>query len=194
MKISIKETIIVEGKYDKIKLSNIFDADILVTNGFSFFNDEDKKDLIIRLSKSGGIIIVTDSDSAGFMIRNHIKSFCDSENIINVYIPELYGKEKRKTAPSKEGLLGVEGVPDSVITEAFRKAGVIGEKAPRKRLITKLDLYNLGLVGNENSSVLRESLLKNLSLPKKLSTAGMLEMLNKFFTLEELEDEVKSLK
>ena len=194
MKIKLTQAIICEGKYDKIKLSNIFEATILTTEGFGIFKDDEKRDLVKRLSKTVGIIIVTDSDSAGFVIRNHIKSFCDNEKITNVYIPELKGREKRKTEESKEGLLGVEGISDDIIISAFERAGVLGERKESKKSITKTDLYNLSLVGSENSSFLRERLYESLNLPKKLSPNAFLEVANSLFSLEEIKTELEKLK
>lgn len=194
MKIKLTQAIICEGKYDKIKLSNIFDATILTTEGFGIFKDDEKRDLVKRLSETVGIIIVTDSDSAGFVIRNHIKSFCDNEKITNVYIPELKGREKRKTEESKEGLLGVEGISDDIIISAFERAGVLGERKESNKSITKTDLYNLSLVGSENSSFLRERLYESLNLPKKLSPNAFLEVANSLFSLEEIKTELEKLK
>lgn len=194
MKIKLTQAIICEGKYDKIKLSNIFDATILTTEGFGIFKDDEKRDLVKRLSETVGIIIVTDSDSAGFVIRNHIKSFCDNEKITNVYIPELKGREKRKTEESKEGLLGVEGISDGIIISAFERAGVLGERKESNKSITKTDLYNLSLVGSENSSFLRERLYESLNLPKKLSPNAFLEVANSLFSLEEIKTELEKLK
>lgn len=194
MKIKLTQAIICEGKYDKIKLSNIFDATILTTEGFGIFKDDEKRDLVKRLSETVGIIIVTDSDSAGFVIRNHIKSFCDNEKITNVYIPELKGREKRKTEESKEGLLGVEGISDDIIISAFERAGVLGERKESNKSITKTDLYNLSLVGSENSSLLRERLYESLNLPKKLSPNAFLEVANSLFSLEEIKTELEKLK
>ena len=194
MKIKLTQAIICEGKYDKNKLSNIFDATILTTEGFGIFKDDEKRDLVKRLSETVGIIIVTDSDSAGFVIRNHIKSFCDNEKITNVYIPELKGREKRKTEESKEGLLGVEGISDDIIISAFERAGVLGERKESNKSITKTDLYNLSLVGSENSSFLRERLYESLNLPKKLSPNAFLEVANSLFSLEEIKTELEKLK
>lgn len=194
MKIKLTQAIICEGKYDKIKLSNIFDATILTTEGFGIFKDDEKRDLVKRLSETVGIIIVTDSDSAGFVIRNHIKSFCDNEKITNVYIPELKGREKRKTEESKEGLLGVEGTSDDIIISAFERAGVLSERKESNKSITKTDLYNLSLVGSENSSFLRERLYESLNLPKKLSPNAFLEVANSLFSLEEIKTELEKLK
>ena len=140
--IKLSQPVIVEGKYDVIKLSNILDALIIKTDGFGIFKDSEKQRLIRRLANEKGIIVLTDSDSAGFVIRNFISSCVPKEKIINVYIPDIFGKEKRKAERSKEGKLGVEGVPESVILEALRKAGVTASVTDEKRrLITNVDLY-----------------------------------------------------
>ncbi|MBR5451938.1 MAG: DUF4093 domain-containing protein [Clostridia bacterium] len=191
MKIKLERAVIVEGKYDKIRLENIFDAPIITTDGFGIFKNKDKKDYIKRLAEKGGIIILTDSDSAGIMIRNRLKSFLPNDKIINLYLPEIIGKEKRKTAPSKEGLLGVEGIDDEIIISAFERAGIVGNKCENCDKITKLDLYNLGITGGENSSNYRKELLKKLSLPTGLSTAAMLEAVNFLYTKEEFQKLVK---
>ena len=151
--IKLDRPVIVEGKYDVIKLSNIIDGLIIKTDGFGIFKDSEKQKLIRRLANEKGIIVLTDSDSAGFVIRNFISSCVPKDKIINVYIPDLFGKEKRKTERSKEGKLGVEGVPEPVILDAFQKAGVTASPTEEKRrLITNVDLYEYGLSGRENSS------------------------------------------
>lgn len=165
-KLKISRAIIVEGKYDKIKLSSIVDGVIIVTNGFRIYKDPDKAALIRYYAQHGGIAILTDSDTAGFRIRGHIKGIVPKGDIVNVYVPEIFGKEKRKTEPSKEGLLGVEGVPADIIREAFEKAGIIGEKVADRELMTKLDFYELGLSGRPDSSRLRQLVCEKLSLPK----------------------------
>ncbi len=192
--IHIDKAIIVEGKYDKIKLSSIFDAPIIVTDGFGIYNNKELTDLIRLYADNGGIIILTDSDSAGFRIRNHIKGLVCNDKITNVYIPEIIGKEKRKNKPSMEGTLGVEGVDKDVIIEAFKKAGAFfdNEKSTEKNKsdcrITKLDLYNLGLTGMKDSKSKRQKLLKAMNLPGHISTSSMLELLNKMMTRIEFMD------
>ena len=185
MKVKLDSPIIVEGKYDKIRLENIFDTPIITTEGFGIFKNKDKKDYIKRLAQKGGIIILTDSDHAGIMIRNHLKSFLPNDKIINVYMPEIIGKEKRKNAPSKQGLLGVEGIDDEVIISAFERVGAIGNCLENSDKITKLDLYNLGITGGENSASLRKELLKKLALPTGLSVNAMLDAVNFLYTKEE---------
>ena len=192
--IKLSQPVIVEGKYDVIKLSNILDALIIKTDGFGIFKDSEKQRLIRRLANEKGIIVLTDSDSAGFVIRNFISSCVPREKIINVYIPDIFGKEKRKTERSKEGKLGVEGVPESVILEALRKAGITASVTDEKRrLITNVDLYEYGLSGRENSSRKRKKLLAALSLPERMSTSSLVKILNSFVTYEEFIEKVKEI-
>ncbi len=186
--IKLEQAVIVEGKYDKIKLSSIIDAVIITTNGFSIFKDQEKLELIRYYAEKNGIIIMTDSDSAGFIIRNHIKGAVKKGKIINVYIPDIMGKEKRKLKPSAEGKLGVEGVEKNIILEALKKAGVTASSAPQRKKITKTDLYILGLSGEKNSSEMRKKLLEYLKLPSLLSPNSMLEILNSMYSPEELEE------
>ena len=192
--IKLSQPVIVEGKYDVIKLSNILDALIIKTDGFGIFKDSEKQRLIRRLANEKGIIVLTDSDSAGFVIRNFISSCVPRDKIINVYIPDIFGKEKRKTERSKEGKLGVEGVPESVILEALRKSGVTASVTDEKRrLITNVDLYEYGLSGRENSSRKRKKLLAALSLPERMSTSSLVKILNSFVTYEEFIEKVKEI-
>lgn len=178
--IKLSQAIVVEGKYDKIKLSSFIDAVIIVTNGFGIFKDKEKLELIKFYAKSTGIIIMTDSDRAGFIIRNHIKGTVKNGKIKNVYIPDIIGKEKRKIKPSAEGKLGVEGMNREIILNALEKAGIIADETQKdtEALITKTDLFELGLSGGKNSSMLRRQLLEYLKLPSLLSANSMLEVLN----------------
>ena len=193
--IKLEKAIIVEGKYDKIRLENIVDAPIIVTNGFSVFKDKDKLELIKRLAQKSGIIILTDSDSAGLMIRSYLKGCIPPELITHIYIPEILGKEKRKVKPSSDGLLGVEGIDDSLLLEAFSRASVLCEKADEKgRQVTHTDLFELGLSGSDNSKALRQSLLKKLSLPSKMSTNSMLTAINALYDYDEFVSLAKSTK
>ncbi len=183
--IKIKQAVIVEGKYDKIRLSNIVDAVIIPTHGFSIYKDKETAELIRTLAKTTGIIILTDSDSAGFQIRSRIRNIVRGGEVINVYIPDIAGKERRKREPSKEGLLGVEGIDDKLLIEAFRKAGVIAEERPSVTdPITKADLLDLGLVGGEGSAARRAELQERLGLPARLSANMLLEILNVMYTRE----------
>ena len=186
--IKLKEAVIVEGRYDKIKLKNLIDAPIIETNGFRIFNDRERRDMIRQIADKRGILIMTDSDGAGLVIRNFLNGAVDKSKIKHCYIPQLEGKEKRKEQKSKEGFLGVEGVPDDVIIEAIRKSGatVIGEEAAQTNEITKADLFTLGLTGTANSAQKRKKLLKTLNMPDYLSTNAMLTALNCLYSLEEL--------
>lgn len=184
-KIKLSEAVIVEGKYDKIKLSNILDAFIIETNGFAVFKDKTKLSFIKKLAKERGIIILTDSDHAGFMIRNYISSGVPKEQIKNVYIPDVFGKEKRKNAPSKEGKLGVEGMTKEVIVEALSKAGITSSKSMFSDPVTTVDFYDLGLTGGAGSKAKRKALCKVLDLPEFLSTSSLISCINNFMTKEE---------
>lgn len=184
-KIKLTEAVIVEGKYDKIKLSNILDAFIIETNGFAVFKDKTKLSFIKKLAKERGIIILTDSDHAGFMIRNYISSGVPKEQIKNVYIPDIFGKEKRKNAPSKEGKLGVEGMTKEVIVEALSKAGITSSKSVCSDPVTTVDFYDLGLTGGAGSKAKRKALCKALDLPEFLSTSSLISCINNFMTKEE---------
>lgn len=192
--IKLDRPVIVEGKYDVIKLSNIIDTLIIKTDGFGIFKDKEKQKLLLRLAGEKGIIVLTDSDGAGFVIRNFISSIIPPDKITHVYIPDIFGKEKRKTALSAEGKLGVEGVEEKVLLDAFEKAGVIASLSDEKRrLITTLDLFEHGLSGRENSAQKRRLLLKKLALPERLSTSSLIKILNTFVTYEEFEKTVKEL-
>lgn len=174
----VKETIIVEGEHDKRKLLSFLDADVLVTGGFCIFKNEEMKDLIKKLSEKKGVIVLTDSDRAGFIIRNHIKNI--SQNIKHAYIPEIKGKERRKKEPGKEGLLGVEGIDKEIIINSLISAGatIDGEKKETKSKYTQNDLYKLGYIGKEESRIKRREFLLKNGLPQKLNTKMMLEIIN----------------
>lgn len=193
--IKIKEAVIVEGKYDKIKLSNILDTVIIETDGFAIFKDKEKQKLIRFLSEKRGIIIMTDSDSAGFKIRNFINGIIKTENIKNVFIPDIYGKEKRKTESSKEGKLGVEGMSAEVILNALEKAGVLCfENAEKQgREITHTDFFEDGISGGENSAGIRKVLAKELDLPERISSSSLLKVINSYMTYEEYKETVKKV-
>ena len=185
--IHVAQAIIVEGKYDKIKLSSLLDAVILTTNGFHIFHDVEKMALIRYYAKTTGIIILTDSDTAGFRIRNYLKGAVHDGKLFHVYIPDIYGKERRKLKPSAEGKLGVEGIDKNALLAAFEKAGVLTDEIPEKTdPITKYDLYELGLSGGADSKSKRKALQKRLHLPDLLSTASLLEVLNTMMTKTEL--------
>ncbi len=192
-KITVKQAIVVEGKYDKIKLSSIFNAVIIVLNGFGIYKDKEKLALLRYYAANTGIIILTDSDSAGFKIRNYLKGALKGD-IKNVYIPDVFGKEKRKAAPSAEGKLGVEGIDKRLIIDAFKKANIIMGNNVKSGDITKLTLFELGLSGTQNSSDLRKKLLEYLDLPQLLTANSMLEILNTMMSAEDLKTTVDKLK
>lgn len=192
--IKLDRPVIVEGKYDVIKLSNLIDGLIIKTDGFGIFKDKEKQSLLRRLAGEKGIIVLTDSDSAGFLIRNFISGIVPKEKITHVYIPDIFGKEKRKTAASAEGKLGVEGIREEILLEAFKKAGVTASISDEeRRYITNLDLYENGLSGTAGSAEKRKKLLKSLSLPERMSTSAMLKVLNTFVTYDEFEKNVREL-
>lgn len=190
--IKLKQAVVVEGKYDKIKLSSIIDAPIIVTNGFSIFKDTEKLNYIKEVAKKRGIVIMTDSDNAGFMIRNRILKAVGKENeVINVYIPDVFGKEKRKKNMSAEGKLGVEGIDSKVLIETLEKFGVTASQSKecsKAKEITKTDLFNFGLSGGENSEMKRKVLLKKLNLPQNMTANSMLGALNIFLTYNEFKN------
>lgn len=192
--IKVNEAIIVEGKYDKIKLCSVVDAVIIVTDGFGIFRDSEKLGLIRYYAEKTGIIILTDSDSAGRKIRGYIKGAVKTGSVRNVYIPDVFGKEKRKVKPSAEGKLGVEGIDVKTLLEAFEKAGVTASERTSVPDITKVTLFELGLSGGNNSSELRKRLQKKLGLPSLLSAGALLEVLNTMMTAEELTEKVQELK
>ena len=192
-KIKLTEAVIVEGKYDKIKLSNILDAFIIETNGFAIFKDKSKLSFIKKLAKERGIIILTDSDHAGFMIRNYISSGVPKEQIKNVYIPDIFGKENRKNTPSKEGKLGVEGMTKEVILASLEKAGVSSTSSVCDNPITTVDFYDLGLTGGANSKAKRKAVCKALELPEFLSISSLISCINNFMTKEEFFDLCQNL-
>lgn len=184
--IHIDRAVIVEGRYDKIKLSSILDALIIETGGFSIFKNKEKQQLIRRLAEKRGILILTDSDSAGFKIRSFIGGSVPPEQVKHAYIPDIFGKERRKAEASKEGKLGVEGVPSEVIVEALKKAGVLcEERAEPTRKITHTDLYDDGFSGTADSKTNRAMLLRYFSLPERLSKNALLQVLNTFVTYDE---------
>ncbi len=193
---TIKEAVIVEGVYDKITLSSFLDGIIFTTGGFSVFNNKKTQESIRTLAEKTGVVILSDSDSAGLKIRNFIKQLVPNADILHAYIPEIKGKEKRKDRASKEGILGVEGMSEEIIIDALKKAGatIDGSKtAPRKaRLITKTDMFKLGLSGGENSTFLRSEIAKKLGLPSKLSANMLLDCINRLLTYDELEELVNN--
>ena len=195
--IKIKQAVIVEGKYDKIKLEQILDAVIIQTDGFGIFKDKQKQKFIRALAEKKGILILTDSDSAGFVIRSFLSGIVNPEYITHAYIPDILGKEKRKSEASKEGKLGVEGVSNEVILKALETAGIIGEQtdsdAAEKKQVTKTDLYNDGICGKSNSLEKRRKLLKVLNLPERTSANSMLKIINTFLSYEDYKQAVKDI-
>jgi len=190
-KLTIKEAVIVEGKYDKITLSSVIDSLIITTNGFRVFNNKETQNLIRKLALSRGILIMTDVDSSGFVIRNFLSGIVDKSLIKHCYIPTIFGKEKRKDEFSKEGKLGVEGINREELVNAIKKSGatILGvESNKNSREITKLDFYDFGLCGRDNSAVLRKKLLNHLSLPEYLSTNAMISALNCLYTYDEFNE------
>ena len=186
--VKIREAIVVEGRYDKNTLSQIVDAPIFETAGFGIFKDKQQLKLLRRVAEIRGLIVFTDSDGAGFVIRNHIKSAIPAKYLKHAYIPDVMGKERRKSAPGKEGKLGVEGMRPEVIVEALRRCGatIEGEDVPQTQPITKQDLVELGLSGGADSSAKRLALLKKLDLPENMSANAMLQALNLLCDLETL--------
>ncbi|MBR6044702.1 MAG: DUF4093 domain-containing protein [Ruminococcus sp.] len=184
-KLRIPQAVIVEGKYDKIKLSALLDAVIITTDGFRIFKDKENAELIRRYAAAAGIVILTDSDAAGFKIRSHIKGICPEGRIINIYIPDIYGKEQRKAEPSKEGKLGVEGMDIELLHELFTKAGVLCEREETSDKLTMTDLYELGLFGCTGSSELRRRAALSLSLPERMTAKALLDAANTLFDKKE---------
>ena len=187
--LKIKEAIVVEGRYDKNTLSQIVDAPILETSGFGIMKDKQQLKLLRRVAQSRGLIIFTDSDGAGFVIRNFLKGAIEPKYLRHAYIPDIPGKEKRKATAGKEGKLGVEGMTPQIITDALRKAGatVLGEASVCDAgNITKQDMMELGLSGGQNSSILRKQLLKKLDLPEHMSANALLQAVNLLYSLDEL--------
>ena len=174
--IKIKQAVIVEGKYDKIKLSTVLDTVIIQTDGFGIFKDKEKQKLIKRLAQTRGIVILTDSDSAGFKIRSFIGGSVPKDSVIHAYIPDVFGKERRKDAPSKEGKLGVEGIDTEILLEALNRAGVTCESTQEKsRAVTVAD----------------KKFLRSLSLPERLSTSALVDMINIFMTYDEFQESIR---
>lgn len=196
--LKIKEAIVVEGRYDKNTLSQLVDALIIPTDGFGIFKDGEKKKLLRKIAESRGLILLTDSDGAGFVIRNHLKGVIPKDQLKQAYIPDIYGKERRKAKPGKEGKLGVEGMRPEVLEEVLRRAGATileeeGSAPLERRQITKADLFQDGLTGMPDSAVRREKLKQTLDLPQRLTTNGLLDVLNTLFDYEQYETAVAAL-
>ena len=193
--VKIREAIVVEGRYDKNTLSQIVDAPIFQTDGFGIFRDREKMRLLRRTAEKLGLIVFTDSDGAGFVIRSHIKSAIPEKYLKHAYIPDIPGKEKRKAAPGKEGKLGVEGMKPEIILEALRRAGATFDdgQAPAAGGITKQNMMELGLSGGPDSSAKRKKLIKALDFPEHRSANALLRALNLLYSLEELKAAVAAL-
>jgi ribonuclease M5 len=195
--IKIQEAIVVEGRYDKAALAGLVDTVILDTAGFGIFADREKLALLKRLAQARGLVVLTDSDGGGFLIRNFLKSAIDPALVKHAYIPDVYGKERRKKSPSKEGKLGVEGMAPEVLLDSLRRAGVSldGNVPVRSEPpLTKAELYALGLTGRPDSAVRRGYVLKALSLPERLTTNAMLDVLNLLVTRQQLQELVAEQK
>jgi ribonuclease M5 len=189
--IKIREAIVVEGRYDKAALAGLVDTVIVDTAGFGIFSDKEKLSLLRRLAQARGLVVLTDGDGGGFLIRNFLKGAIDPTQVKHAYIPDIYGKERRKKSPSKEGKLGVEGMKPDVLLQALRRAGVTieGERCTAgDSPITKAELYSLGLTGRPDSAARRAYVLHRLELPERLTTNGMLDVLNVLVTRQELAD------
>lgn len=185
---SVREVIVVEGRYDKNTLSQVVDAVIIETSGFGIFNDAEKRKLLQTMAEARGLIVLTDSDGAGFVIRNYIKGCVDPKLVKHAYIPDVYGKERRKSAPSREGKLGVEGMKPQVLLDALIRAGATFDDEENKKSaprISKADMYAHGLSGREGSAEKRMQLIRQLGLPERLTADGLLDVLNATMSREE---------
>lgn len=194
--VKIKEAIVVEGRYDRNTLSQIVDAPIFETNGFGIFKNKEQMALLRAVAQKRGLIVLTDSDGAGFVIRNHLKSAIPGAYLKHAYIPDIAGKEKRKAAPGKEGKLGVEGMRPEVILEALRACGATFDDEPQdspRTAITKQDFVELGLSGGTASSVKRLCVQKAMNLPEHMSANALLQALNLLMTADELRNLVTTL-
>ena len=187
---SVREVIVVEGRYDKNSLSQVVDAVIIEPSGFGIFNNIQKQKLLRKMAESRGLIVLTDSDGAGFVIRNFIKSCVDPSLVKHAYIPDIYGKEKRKLSPSKEGKLGVEGMRPDILLEALRRAGatIDGEECMNRAKISKADMFAKGLSGKDGSKERRAALIRRLDLPEHMTADALLDFLNSTMTREEFLD------
>ncbi len=190
-KLIVDMPVIVEGKYDQIKLDSVLEARVIPTRGFGVFKSPEMREFLIKLSQKTKIIVLTDSDGAGRVIRNHLKSFLPPESMINLYIPDIEGKEKRKKAPSKAGTLGVEGMKPELLRELFAPYARGAKEAEGRGGITKADLYVDGLLGGADSKQKRYEIAKKLSLPKELSANAFLDALNMLCNYNEYKELLK---
>lgn len=193
--LKIKEAIVVEGRYDKNTLSQIIDAPIFETSGFGIMKNKEQLHLLRNVAKKRGLIVFTDSDGAGFVIRNHLKSAIPPSMLKHAYIPDIFGKERRKTAPGKEGKLGVEGMTPEVIIDCLRRAGATfcGDECVTASAITKQDFFELGLSGGADSKNKRKALLRALQFPEHMSTNALLQAISLLYSREEIESVLKDL-
>ena len=193
--VKIKEAIVVEGRYDKNTLSQIVDTPILETHGFGIFKDKNQMQLLRQVAQKRGLIVFTDADGAGFVIRNHIKSAIPTQYLKHAYTPDIMGKERRKAAPGKEGKMGVEGMRPEIILNALRAAGatILGEESATAGCVSKQDMMRLGLSGGQDASAKRLLLIKKLGLPEHLSSNALLQAVNMLYTPEEFEHIVEQL-
>ena len=185
----VREVIVVEGRYDKNALKQVVDAVVVETRGFGVFSDRERLALLRRMAEERGLILLTDSDGAGFVIRNFLKGAIPKSRLKQAYIPDVYGKERRKAAPGREGKLGVEGMPPQVLLEALERAGAVfedgGASEEARRPVTKADFYQLGLTGGPDSGAKRAALLKKLGLPERMTANALLEAVNLLYGREE---------
>lgn len=191
--IRLDRPVIVEGKYDKLKLASILDATIITTNGFGIFNDKEKRLLIRRLAEKNGIFVLTDADGAGLVIRNLLRGCVPKEKITNIYIPAVKGKERRKSAPSKEGYLGVEGIDAETLTAIFAPFSVGNSEPAERAKVTKADFFASGLSGSDGSAEKRQKLAEKLGLPPHMSANALLEAINLLYPRTVYEDALAAL-
>lgn len=191
--LKIKEAVIVEGRYDKLKLSNLLDTLIVETGGFHIYKDKEKLKFIKKLAKERGIIVLTDSDHSGFQIRGYLSSGIPKEQIKHLYIPDVFGKEKRKDKPSKEGKLGVEGIDDETLLNLFKSNGISADFVTKEDPVTSYDLYDLGLSGVDGAKQKKKKLLKALDLPEFLSSSSLLSYINSSMTRQAFISLVKEI-
>jgi ribonuclease M5 len=193
-RLKISQVVVVEGRYDKAKLSSLIDGVIVTTEGFRIYKDKKKLEYLARAAAQQGVIILTDSDGAGFRIRTRLTEAMRGGKSVQAYIPDVYGKEKRKPSPGKEGKVGVEGVEAHLILDALKKAvSQFGEQDGSPPYLTRTDLYEDGLLGGANSSELRRKLAKALGLPQRLSASALLDAVNRLVEEEEYRKALKSI-
>lgn len=178
MKPRCAKVIVVEGKYDKIRIESLLDATVITTEGFGIFKNEEKRNLLKHLAEKRGLVILADPDGAGKVIRGHLHTLTGGKGVIDLYVPPVSGKERRKSQGSKEGLLGVEGIDNDTLLSLFEKSGLLEGTAPATASYTKTDLYRMGYFGKDDSKGKREAILEANSLPKNLSSSAFLDVIN----------------